>query len=515
MTTDAILHDRPQPLPLPAAITLTALLLGIAADYLFWPEGPWNAALVAWLLLFCPAVIGFCWYRRMPWRTSVALLAALPVAAALLLLFRATDVLMLATLGIFFAVGLQILLCTAGINFLQARLSHFLRAIPALPLQAGFGVLPVLGDLQIGSNWRNPRTRGVVRGLLIALPLLVLFTALFSSADEGFSRYVPDLGTFFNSDTPAHLMLIVLFFAISGGLLAGVLKTRSLAVIDVPIKLQSEETGVVLGLLSALFVAFVLFQLRYLFGGQETIEATTGLTIANYARRGFFELLWVAVLTLALLLIVAKTTGAAHLLRLFGTVIVLCVLIMLASAVQRMLLYIDSFGLSIDRVVACTVMGWLACCLVLCACTVLVGRDDGFAAGMANLGIAFCFLLILINPAKLVANTNIDRALRQQAALDTLYLYPLADAVPVILERLDELPHRTQCEFAYSLIAQWAPATTQVTDDWRTWNYSRQNAVRSVTEAREKLMALTGRNDEPVFFSLTTGPATPGLWGCE
>src|SRR5688572_12055647 len=169
MTTDAVPQHQPQPLSLPAAITLVALVLGLAANYLFWPEGPWNAALVAWLLLFCSAIIGFSWQQRTPWRFSVTILCTLPLAASALVLFRAADVLLLAMLSIFFASALQILLRTAGINFFEARLSHFFRAIPLLPAQAAFGVLPVLGKLEVGGSWSNPRLRGILRGLLIAL----------------------------------------------------------------------------------------------------------------------------------------------------------------------------------------------------------------------------------------------------------------------------------------------------------------------------------------------------------
>lgn len=514
MNTEAALQHPPHTLSLPGAITLVALALGLAANYLFWPEGPWGAALTVWLVLFCAAIIGFGWQQQTPWRLSVTILCALPLAASMLVLFRAADVMQVAMLGIFFASALQILLRTAGINFFEARLSHFFRAIPILPLQAVFGVLPVLGKLDIGGSRGNPRVRGIVRGLLLSIPLLALFIALFSSADASFSRYVPDFDSFFNSDTPSRLVLIAVFFVLSGGLLAGVLKARSLATIGIPVKLAAEETAVVLGLLSALFVTFVLFQLRYLFGGQQTIEATTELTIANYARRGFFELLWVAALTLALLLTVAKTSTAGHLIKLLGTVMVGCVLIMLASAVQRMLLYIDNFGLSIDRIVACAVMGWLACCLVLCVFTVLVGKDDGFASAMANLGIAFCFLLIIINPAKLVANTNIERALQQQVPLDVLYLYPLADAVPVLLQRVDELPPRTQCELAFGLVAQWAPGTSENNGDWRTWNHARSNAMQLVAAQRDKLVAMAG-NVEPSFFSPAPATAQPGLFGCD
>jgi hypothetical protein len=498
----------------PAPVVVAAVLLGIAADFLFWPHGPFNLALCLWLLLFCATASAFAWRARLPWCLTVILGCSAAVVAAVLLLFRDLPILVLATLGILFAAGLQILLRTGGIGFLEARIYHVFRAALALVWQASFGVLPLLSTLDMTSSWTSPRTRGITRGVLLALPLLVLFIALFSSADAGFSRFVPNLHTFFNSDTPGHIALVAVFTVMSGGLLAGALKTRSLAATPVPLgKLGAEETGIVLGLLSVLFVSFVLFQLSYLFGGQANIEATTGLTVANYARRGFFELLWVAALTLALLLIIAKVTKAPRLLKIFGSVMVGCVLIMLVSAAQRMLLYVDSFGLSMDRVTACVVMVWIASTLLLCAATVLRRCDAGFASGMVNLGMLCIFGLILLNPAKLVATINVERALASQEPLDVVYFLrrnPSADAVAPLLAHFDEFPAVTQCDIAIGLLAvwptpdlraEWQLPVKQEGMNWRGWNYSQRNAQQLIAANADKLQA--------IYYQAMQTPQTP------
>ena len=54
-------------------------------------------------------------------------------------------------------------------------------------------------------------------------------------------------------------------------------------------------TATVLAALDLLFLLFVALQARWLFGGAGVIEATTGLTVSEYARRGFFELVTAAV----------------------------------------------------------------------------------------------------------------------------------------------------------------------------------------------------------------------------
>jgi hypothetical protein len=92
-----------------------------------------------------------------------------------------------------------------------------------------------------------------------------------------------------------------------------------------------------------LFGVFVLVQFAYFFGGQDTLAAI-GLTYSQYARRGFFELVAVSILTLGLVLWLNHTTmrqpGREN--RLFialSVILVALTSVMLFSASQRMLLY--------------------------------------------------------------------------------------------------------------------------------------------------------------------------------
>ena len=111
------------------------------------------------------------------------------------------------------------------------------------------------------------------------------------------------------------------------------------------------EVGTVLGLLGLLFLAFVAVQVRYLFGGAERVVSTAGMTYAEYARRGFFELVTVTAIALPTLLLAhwllraddrrgERTFGI-----LAGTLVALLFVVM-ASALQRMYLYVDEYGLT-------------------------------------------------------------------------------------------------------------------------------------------------------------------------
>ena len=199
----------------------------------------------------------------------------------------------------------------------------------------------------------------VLRGLLIAIPLLVLFGGLFMAADAVFSGLVSGLFAVNVEQAVTHLFWIGLWSWITAGFLrqllfctiavdglgsiATHLDAEVLAAIPTephdadaavlqPVgataddgvgavrrRLASKrpsvqrpngrvavlgpvELGIVLGLLNLLFLAFVIVQFRYLFGGAELVRVSTSLTYAEYARRGFFELVWVAALLLPIVL---------------------------------------------------------------------------------------------------------------------------------------------------------------------------------------------------------------------
>src|SRR5690606_35328574 len=108
-------------------------------------------------------------------------------------------------------------------------------------------------------------------------------------------------------------------------------------------------------LLNALFFVFVITQLPYFFGGQDKVTATPGLAWSEYARSGFFELAWVTALlipTLMLFMTVTRAETPGHRKLLIGLCAGLTALggIVIASALQRMLLYTANYGLTEMRV---------------------------------------------------------------------------------------------------------------------------------------------------------------------
>jgi hypothetical protein len=342
---------------------------------------------------------------------------------------------------------------------------------------------------------RSPKVRAAARGLAIGAPLLLLFGGLFVAADAVFKQLVSAAIPTLDASTVGRVVIVAVIAWLTGGLLRDLLAAReerrvvpahAFDSFKVSARLGAVELNVALAILDLLFLAFVVVQFRYLFGGKGLVEATAGLTYAEYARHGFFELVAVAALTLPLLLLgdwALRDDGrgrrvfrwlAAALLALLGVV--------MASALQRLRLYVDQFGLTELRLYAAGVIVWLAAVCGWFAVTVLRGRRQLFAVGALAAGFAATLALNALDPDALIARTNVTRP-----AVDVGYLAGLGDdAVPTLLARLHDLVPEQRAFLARTLLGRSRAGG----GDWRSWNVSRSRAERALRTHRAELQRL-------------------------
>jgi lipoprotein signal peptidase len=216
-----------------------------------------------------------------------------------------------------------------------------------------------------GGRWTK-HLLAVARGLAIAAPILLIFGGLFMAADAVFEGIVKNTLNISPENVVTHGFLIGFFSWTTAGLLRGALikgggaaaffignQSDVVSIMETPLEnteatpekvsvahdspiekvihqsdepkavaaklkeattgerkeysffsLGLMETSVILGLMNLLFLSFVAIQIRYFFGGAQLVQQITDLTYAEYARRGFFELVWVALLVLPILLVV-------------------------------------------------------------------------------------------------------------------------------------------------------------------------------------------------------------------
>jgi len=367
--------------------------------------------------------------------------------------------------------------------------------------------LLVFGDLPRAQRTPGKRRRvaPVLWGVALAAPLLLIFGALFAAADAVFANFLRGMFAWIQ-DYPQLLARLIMSLILTW-LALGLARRAFTARMEPPaledyanldfLHLGGPTAITALALVDALFLSFVLVQAVYLFGGTDTLTRT-GLTYSEYARRGFFELVTVAALVLGLILLMDWLTrfvvgrGRRTINLLHGGLVALTLLI-LVSALFRMRLYQQEFGLTELRFYTTAFMLWLGIVLVWLAVTVLrvrapAGDNPGrrrFAFGALIAGLALVVALDLVNPDALIARTNLARAAAGAGqALDAEYLaYTLsADAVPAVVAGLAAVSDpAVQAKLVCGLQVQAEILTDRATrTNWRGANWGVSAARRAL-----------------------------------
>jgi hypothetical protein len=288
----------------------------------------------------------------------------------------------------------------------------------------------------------------VARGALLGVPIMLIVGVLLALADPIFRSW------FHLSAVLGHLILALIGAWLVVGLArAASAEQPSLALPAAP-SLGTVEAGLVLGGLCALYAAFVGAQFVALSGAGHRILVTQGLTYAQYARSGFFELLACAAITLLVLLSVRACARSDRLeLTIAYWLTVALTIGIVIVAIRRLQLYEAEFGLTMLRLACLVVAVWIGIVFVLLGLTIprrgLPRRY--FPAAVVISGLLFVGIWSTSNPASIVARTDLHRAahgqsfdIRQAASLGP-------DAVPALLTRLSYLGRFQAAELRHAI----------------------------------------------------------------
>ncbi|MFL5799392.1 MAG: DUF4153 domain-containing protein [Actinomycetota bacterium] len=334
-----------------------------------------------------------------------------------------------------------------------------------------------------GTGGDGRRTgRGVARGAAVAVPVLVVLGVLLGSADPVFASWfqVPADPV----DVVAHGVLLALGAWGMAGLLRVASATSPRSPDVVPPRFRGVEAFVVLAGLDGLYAAFAVAQVISASGGARRVLEARGLTYAEYARSGFFQLVAVAVITLVVLLVLRAVTDTTtrHARAVFlalALVAVALTLVIVDVAVHRMRLYERAFGLTMLRLYVEVAMLGIALVFVALAVRLTGVRASRQWLTPVALGLALALVLALdvANPESLVARRNVALAART-GHLDVGYLASLSDdAVPTLVEASSRLsgPDRRALR---NLLCP--PPDTERFHGWAAWNASRDHAAASL-----------------------------------
>ncbi len=347
-------------------------------------------------------------------------------------------------------------------------LSFFLKSFPSASKFIKKYKNTIPENNKIGSK----KLRSVVRGVIIAIPFLIIFILLLSSADQVFQAYA---NKFIKIDLDLRIILRVLKVLLASYLFLGIfskitenkkseeikgssqrLEPTSEKLEDVklentePEKIKSAENKIkenkssnfiesstVLVLIELLFLSFIIIQFFYLFGGKDYVWGIEEyITYSEYAKKGFYELICVSIISFLLIFVIdesgkRETLKEKKVFKILGTILVLEISVIIYSAFTRMSVYVDGYGLTFSRFLVFAFLLWIFFVFLSFFYKMLLEkRKEFFFFSVFCLSIVFWTGVNIINPDAFIARKNIER-LAQGKELDPFYLSRLsADAIP-------------------------------------------------------------------------------------
>ena len=413
---------------------------------------------------------------------------------------------------------LHVLICASVIVFLAMQMllavnpssrtitARFVVAAPVVAFTKAV-VHGIRRGVEATDRIRSTRARAWVRGLAITLPVLVVFALLLAEADPTFASWRDDVANLFSS---WEFLPRVLFFTGLLGLVVGAYGYAAREYYDLVQTPEnapnrwfgSTERLMLLVAVAALLWLFLALQLGYLFGNLPRVPST-GMTFAEYARRGFGEITIVASASAVLILLSERygQRGAhKHILRILAFALITAVLLLLGSAFHRVRLYEAAYGFTTARLYARAYMTVVAAGLLLLSLEVAGELDAGrlFRRTAAVATILFV-ALIYWNHEAWIARRNIDR-FATTGQLDVAYLTGelSPDAIPAIAEGIPSLPEPTRSELRQAVTMRYAARPDMVEGRWYEWNLARAKAREVLATLALLPVALrTGNSKEP------------------
>lgn len=469
-------------------VVLTSVGVAFLFNYLFFDKWLGISAFI-FIMVLVGVVVAFSQSRIATIKSSWWLLGLIGFFA-LMPGIRAND--FLNFLNVCAVLGLLVLLAQ-NISYVRISLlrlwDYIMLAIfaPLRMLGSALSTITLASKIQTSSKEYNMWLR-VLKGVIMATPILLIFGLLFAQADLAFSSFIKNFADISISPHVLHYSFVLVFvFVAALGFLSYIFfpwqEKMSTTKPTEPEAAQSKSVEIVvfLGLISALFFVFIGFQITYLFGGEQNITQF-GFTYAEYAHRGFWELLLVAMLTLGILFATEKYAGLKKGWRFLAPALVLIgeVMVVIASAYKRLTLYIGAYSMTTLRFYVTGFILLLCVLFILLAVKfILAKREQFFVFGTLLSVLAFLVVVNLLNPDAFIARYNV-REFERSSKVDAAYIGGLSmDAEKEKVQLYQKMRSQNQnIEALQEHLMEDRDKTRSSYNTWQSTNYSRTRASR-------------------------------------
>lgn len=337
----------------------------------------------------------------------------------------------------------------------------------------------------------SKETIGVIKkvllGLIISAPLLLFITGLLMSADAVFEKVMLRLPGIFLQLNVIEIAFRFLFILIVAFMFFGIFQvlqkeTKKTFSDNPKIKRESGIDSItaitILALMNGIYLLFVVIQFKYFFSN----GLITGMTYAEYARRGFFELIIILLINWTILIgflkLVKETTEVPKLImKILNSLLIVMSAVMLFSAYQRLSLYESAYGFTVARLIA---HGFMLFLIVIFAYTLIRVWIERISLLHFYLiiGLIFYTVLNVINIEQLIVDKNIERY-EATEKIDIYYLNSLSYTAWSGLIELYEIEPDFK-ELKEVLIERQGLIENEPTDSWQSFNFAKNTIVEQL-----------------------------------
>src|SRR5690625_4340140 len=338
------------------------------------------------------------------------------------------------------------------------------------------------------TDQRAKTLKRILIGFVIGIPLMLLITGLLMSADGIFQEMVLRLPAFILRlqfiegvfRIAVVIFLAFLFFGIFQVLHRSSKAEEQLHQVKGNIHWDSVIAITILVMLNVVYVLFAVIQFTYFFG--DVLQ--DGFTYAEYARRGFFELLFVTVINWTLLIgflkFVSDTRkGIRMTLKIMYSVLIIVSGVMLVSAYQRLSMYQAAYGFTMDRILA---DGFMIFLMVIFAYTFIRVWIERLSLLHFYLiaGLVFYTVLNAVHVEQIIVDHNLERY-EETGKIDVHYLNPLSYTG---LEGLIELYEKEPAFPELENILKHRKAQIELLeqDTWPSFNFTRETVTEKLKD---------------------------------
>jgi len=506
----------------PNKLWIPVLALGWLFDFLFWEKAPGVNFAIFWTACL---VIGFYLLLsdgKKPHRATLLLLPLFGFFAAVTFIRSEPMTTFLAYTFTMFVLTIFTVTYLGG-QWIKYTLADYVTKFFSLLGSILIRPITFTADVrktqaEAGATPSKYNFMPILRGLLIAIPIVMIFASLLASADVVFNQRLEDFVEAFKLENlPEYIFRMIYILVIAYGLV-GIFLHASTESKDeklvgkekplIPAFLGFIESSIVLGSVVALFAVFVIIQFQYFFGGTTNINVE-GYTYAEYARKGFGELVTVAFFALMMLLTLSgvtkrETETQRKIYSGLGVALVALLLVMLVSAYQRLNLYEAAYGFSRLRTYTHVFLIWIGLLLVATIALEITRKERMFAFAMLIASFGFAASLPILNVDAFIVNQNIQRELNGTAVedLDSVYFVQLSDdAIPPLVNALQTptLPDSVHEKVTAALACIRYSRDQRLNNreyTWQSFHFSRVNADNALASVKSQIDAYEIDNSE-------------------